>query len=659
MASVPNMRPAAATPAGEASAAPEAEKGDLFARILSLAPVAAPGVEARVAGEVSASPASDEKSGTDGENDAKSIDTIDLALPVSPTDLIPLVAAQAATPVVANPLVATQAAPTIANPPVTAQLETRVVANPPQTAQAAARVVANPLVAAQAAPAVANPPVAAQPGTPVVANPLVAAEAATRVVANPLATAQAASPVANPLVGAQAATRAVANPATVGAALPAGRPAASIDSDRAAADAAVAASGNAARTAPDILAPKSVARDTASPVADSTAPAENSIATRDGAIETTSVVQALKSGTRQFLGRPVDGPRTNAKTETTVVPVSPVTTPPSARPIEAANQVAIAAHAPDPKGAAQRDAPPAIAITKLADAPAATPAITAVQSVEAQQLPESPAATKIANAKPKAIDVAEAAIPVVDAEDAPVVRKGARSQVSTSFSARAMPTAMPTATPPAAAPAFEPVDAAPDAGEANNQPPLRLDVPTIATVQRLDASPTPFVAQPGQPASVAQAEPARPPESAGPAVERELNLVRDSAWLDQLAHDIARTAEGDGPMRFRLHPQTLGHLKVELVQADQGTTVRFTAETEAARAIIADAQPRLMAEARAQGVRIAESHVDLAGSGHDASRDPRRQDTDRAEPRIRTAGAAAVQTEIPDEAHRARTDRFA
>jgi len=42
--------------------------------------------------------------------------------------------------------------------------------------------------------------------------------------------------------------------------------------------------------------------------------------------------------------------------------------------------------------------------------------------------------------------------------------------------------------------------------------------------------------------------------------------------------------------------------------------VRLTADTEAARTIIADARPQLVAEARAQGVRIAETHVDL-GSG--------------------------------------------
>jgi hypothetical protein len=37
----------------------------------------------------------------------------------------------------------------------------------------------------------------------------------------------------------------------------------------------------------------------------------------------------------------------------------------------------------------------------------------------------------------------------------------------------------------------------------------------------------------------------------------------------------------------------------------------MSADTDQARQIIADAQPRLIAEVRAQGLRVAESHVDL------------------------------------------------
>lgn len=96
-------------------------------------------------------------------------------------------------------------------------------------------------------------------------------------------------------------------------------------------------------------------------------------------------------------------------------------------------------------------------------------------------------------------------------------------------------------------------------------------------------------------------------------LERQLDFAHEGEWLDQLAKDIARTG-GDGQLRFRLNPEHLGSLHVELTQGAAGASVRLTADTEAARTIIADARPQLIAEARAQGVRIAEAHVDL-GSG--------------------------------------------
>jgi flagellar hook-length control protein FliK len=43
--------------------------------------------------------------------------------------------------------------------------------------------------------------------------------------------------------------------------------------------------------------------------------------------------------------------------------------------------------------------------------------------------------------------------------------------------------------------------------------------------------------------------------------------------------------------------------------------VRFSADNEATRAMIADAQPQLVAEARAQGMRIADTQVDLSSPG--------------------------------------------
>ena len=116
-----------------------------------------------------------------------------------------------------------------------------------------------------------------------------------------------------------------------------------------------------------------------------------------------------------------------------------------------------------------------------------------------------------------------------------------------------------------------------------------------------------------RPAAVDQAAPVANP--ADTAITNQLDLAKDGAWLNQLAHDIARSADASGHLRFSLAPEHLGRLDVALSQAADGTSVRLTAETREAHRIVADAQPRLVAEARAQGLRISDTSVDLGGSG--------------------------------------------
>lgn len=180
--------------------------------------------------------------------------------------------------------------------------------------------------------------------------------------------------------------------------------------------------------------------------------------------------------------------------------------------------------------------------------------------------------------------------------------------------------------------------------------------PMTSVAAPLVALSDPVAAAPSAPAQRSDARPTQPAEQ---AIQHELDLAHESEWLDRLARDIAGAGASDGPMRFKLHPQTLGHLKVELTQGDNGTSVRLTVETEAARAILADAQPKLVAEARAQGVRIAQTDIDLSGSGQQASGDPRRHEDARQTTIIRTARGAGGETKIAVETARARSDRYA
>ncbi|MDB5688235.1 MAG: hypothetical protein JWL91_111 [Sphingomonas bacterium] len=95
------------------------------------------------------------------------------------------------------------------------------------------------------------------------------------------------------------------------------------------------------------------------------------------------------------------------------------------------------------------------------------------------------------------------------------------------------------------------------------------------------------------------------------AIEHHLDLARDHVWLDQLAQDIARSADTNGRLRFALAPEHLGRMTVDLAAGADGTAVRLTTETEEARRIVSQAQPRLIAEAQAQGLRITETQVSL------------------------------------------------
>ena len=169
-------------------------------------------------------------------------------------------------------------------------------------------------------------------------------------------------------------------------------------------------------------------------------------------------------------------------------------------------------------------------------------------------------------------------------------------------------------------------------------------------------------ATPWSPAAAAPSRPIDPPagrvETADQAIDRALDLARDGEWLDQLARDISSGGDRDGTLRFRLNPQALGQLRVELSQGEHGTNIRMSVDTEAARTILTDAQSRLVTEARAQGVRIGETQVDLSGSDRQMSGDPRRQDEARQNPMIRTAPTASDR-DAPSRPTRSRSDRYA
>jgi len=197
---------------------------------------------------------------------------------------------------------------------------------------------------------------------------------------------------------------------------------------------------------------------------------------------------------------------------------------------------------------------------------------------------------------------------------------------------------------------------APDAPIAATAP--RQPEPAAARVEA-NIQPVTPISAPIAPRPVSPAAPPAQnvvPDVAQLIAERQLDLANDNQWLDRLARDIARAGAADAPLRFRLHPQTLGHLQVELTQSERGATVRLTVETEAARNILIDAQPRLAAEARAQGVRLAGTEVDL-GTTSQQGGDTRRNAEDRPQDIVRVVqGGQPATSSAPAEG---RSDRYA
>ena len=105
---------------------------------------------------------------------------------------------------------------------------------------------------------------------------------------------------------------------------------------------------------------------------------------------------------------------------------------------------------------------------------------------------------------------------------------------------------------------------------------------------------------------------------AAATTDRQLDLARQGAWLDGIAHDIATAGASSGTVRFEVAPQHLGTVSVELKRDDGGAAVTLTAGSEAVRSILTDATPQLLAEARAHGLHIANAQVDV-GSGNAGS----------------------------------------
>jgi flagellar hook-length control protein FliK len=115
--------------------------------------------------------------------------------------------------------------------------------------------------------------------------------------------------------------------------------------------------------------------------------------------------------------------------------------------------------------------------------------------------------------------------------------------------------------------------------------------------------------------------------------DRALDMAKQGAWLDGLSRDIAATGDSSSTLRFQAAPEHLGSVQVEIARGLEGVSVTLTASSESARSALADARPQLIADARAQGIHIANAQVDVSadsrpsngGSQPEQRHDPRGQ----------------------------------
>jgi flagellar hook-length control protein FliK len=116
-------------------------------------------------------------------------------------------------------------------------------------------------------------------------------------------------------------------------------------------------------------------------------------------------------------------------------------------------------------------------------------------------------------------------------------------------------------------------------------------------------------------------------------IEPELDLAQGNQWLDRIAKEIVAMRQPTGDLAFRLVPAELGKLDIALKQGDNGLSITLETQSEKAQDIITAAQPRLVEELRAQGVRVADAQISHGSSSERQPMPHHRPQTDHSNER--------------------------
>ena len=187
---------------------------------------------------------------------------------------------------------------------------------------------------------------------------------------------------------------------------------------------------------------------------------------------------------------------------------------------------------------------------------------------------------------------------------------------------------------------------------APGQPVIVASAAAPPTVAPLDVSlalaPQPVAPQPAAP----------PPTAAQVSLAAALGAHRfDGA--NEGPRDWAAAFDAGGPARVETRTQQLGAVAIEVARAVDGLAVTLRAASEDARAALADAQPRLAADARAAGVSLTQARVDDAPRNADTRQDPQQHAHQHSNSERRGGRRQRLTVDLSSGATAASADRFA
>lgn len=134
--------------------------------------------------------------------------------------------------------------------------------------------------------------------------------------------------------------------------------------------------------------------------------------------------------------------------------------------------------------------------------------------------------------------------------------------------------------------------------------------------------------------------------AAAPHAQQGALDMRRHEWMGKMVETIEamREAAPIRETRISLIPDALGKVDISVRQDGDRVHVHFAAETQAARQILTDAQPRLTELAEARGIRLGQTSVDSQGTG--AQSGQRQNDAQRPQNPSAPASARAAKDQF-------------